>query len=298
MLFDSMSELHNTDAIWGAWRARHNDESRTPEGFAARLAACLDLGLSWIDHADIYDDGAVEALHGQALAHLSPAQRQSLRVISKCGVRFQSPGQPGVRVAHYRSDAAFIRQQAEASRTRLGSEHIDLYLLHRPDYLMQVEETARALEDLISDGVVKSIGASNFAVHQLEELATALEQPLSAHQIELSVLANEALDSGVLEQARRRNVAILAWSPLGGGALFHEDRQVNVVLGRMAEREQADIAGVALAWLRRIPGPVIPIIGTMSLQRLRQQIEGLRQVKLDAQDWYEILEAARGARVP
>lgn len=298
MLSSDMTERIASDAVWGAWRALHNEESRTPEGFATRLAACLDLGIDWIDHADIYDNGAVETLHGEALAQLNGQQRQRLRIISKCGVRFESPGQPGVRVAHYRSDADFIRQQAEASLKRLGHERIDLYLLHRPDYLMQVEETARSLETLVSDGLIGSIGVSNFSIHQFDELAQACAHPIAAQQIEISVLASQALDSGVLEQARRHQAAVLAWSPLAGGALFREDRPLNAVLARLAERENADMAGIALAWLKRIPGPVIPVLGTMSLHRLQQQVEDMRRAHLAAQDWYEVLEAARGARVP
>ncbi|WP_300529012.1 aldo/keto reductase [Maricaulis sp.] len=298
MLTEAMIPIHDTDAVWGAWRARSNALSRTPQGFAERLSACLDLGVSWIDHADIYDDGAVENLHGEALTHLDGEQARRLRVISKCGVRFESPGQPGVRIAHYRSSADFITAQAEASLKRLRGERIDLYLLHRPDYLMAVEETARALEALVSSGKVASVGISNFSTHQLAGLTETLDLPLTAHQIELSVLANQALDSGVLEQARSLKAAILAWSPLAGGALFAEDRPVNVVLAHLAEREETDMASIALAWLRRIPGPVIPVLGTMSVERLQQQIEGLRRISLDEQDWYEILQAARGARVP
>ena len=145
-----MTQLHQSDAIWGAWRACQATETRTPDGFARMLELCLDLGINWIDHADIYDNGAVESLHGQASALLSSEARQSLRVISKCGVRFPCEEQPGVRVAHYRSDRHFIETQVEGSLRRLKADRLDLLLLHRPDYLMNADETAAALDGLVA----------------------------------------------------------------------------------------------------------------------------------------------------
>lgn len=294
-----MTDLHAATAIWGAWRARQSSETADTAGYAGMLANLLELDLNWVDHADIYDDGAVEALHGEATGQLAPDQIARLRLISKCGVRFRSPGQPGVRVSHYRSDAAFIRQQAEASLTRLRAARLDLYLLHRPDYLMQVEETARALEDLRTSGKIAAYGASNFSTHQWTGLRTAAPG-LAAHQIEFSVLETTALDDGRRDQARQDGVALLAWSPLGGGRLFDETDPVTVRLGpaldRLAAEAGLDRATLALAWVKHCG--VIPVLGSMRDDRLRQQVEGLRAHRMDNQSWYEILEAARGQRVP
>lgn len=290
------------DLIWGAWRARHSDLTREPEGFARLLTLCLELGIDWIDHADIYDDGAVEDLHGKALQHLSATQRHSLRVITKCGVRFPSPGQPGVHTVHYRSDAGYIRQQAEASLKRLGVDQIDLYLLHRPDYLMQADETARALEDLHTAGKITAFGVSNFSIHQLERLRASSHLPLAAHQIEVSVGENSALDDGRLDQAARLKMPLLAWSPLAGGRLFSADGHFQRLRDRLAQTAQkmdADgIDEIALAWLKNLPARVQPILGTMQPDRLRRQVMAYRSLNLDRQDWYAILEAARGTQVP
>lgn len=296
-----MTDLRDTDAVWGAWRARQTAETAEPTGFARMLALCLDLKINWIDHADIYDDGAVESLHGAALDRLSADQRAKLRVISKCGVRFPSAGQPGVRIGHYRSDGAFIRQQAEASLTRLKTERIDLYLLHRPDYLMRVEESARALEDLKAEGKIARYGASNFSARQLDRLASTAPG-LAAHQIEFSPLHTTPLDDGTFDQAQQLGLALLAWSPLGGGRLFDESdpqtARVRQSLARAAERLGCDdVASIALAWVRRA-AESIPVLGTMNAHRLEQQVRNLRSIELDAQDWYEILEASRGQPVP
>ncbi|WP_300543624.1 aldo/keto reductase [Maricaulis sp.] len=297
-----MGALQDTDAIWGAMRARQSVDTQNADGFARMLAACLDLSIAWIDHADIYDDGAVEALHGQAVTRLTAGQRQALRLVTKCGVRFASAGQPGVRLHHYRADAAYIRHQAEASLKRLAAERIDLYLLHRPDYLMQAEETARALDALRAEGKIAAYGVSNFSVRQVENLAIRTAQPLAANQIELSPLHTAALDDGTIDQARARNMAILAWSPLGGSRLFDPQdaagRRVHDTLTRLAgSYDINDIGALALAWVRRTGA--IPILGTGRIERLESQVTGLRAAAdMDVQDWYEVLEAARGQRVP
>ncbi|WP_291845093.1 aldo/keto reductase [Maricaulis sp.] len=295
-------DIDTTPAIWGAMRARQGRDTASTEGFARMLATCLDLGIDWIDHADIYDDGAVEALHGEAARTLSGGDRSRLRVISKCGVRFASPGQPGVRLHHYRADAAWLQQQAEASLARLGTERIDLYLLHRPDYLMRAEETARALEDLISSGKIAACGVSNFSAHQVETLAAAGNLALAANQIELSPFHTAPLDNGQIDQARRLGLAVLAWSPLGGQRLFNADDEVSCrvrdCLYAMRARLPDDhgIDALALAWSRRLGA--IPILGTASRDRLERQVREMYAIEMDVQDWYEILEAARGVRVP
>ncbi len=294
-----MTELKSTLAIWGAWRARLAPETQSETGYAGMLSRVLEQGLDWIDHADIYDDGAVESLHGAAADRLPAEARARLRVISKCGVRFPSAGQPGVRVCHYRSDADFIRQQAEASLARLKVEQIDLYLLHRPDYLMQAEETARALEELRAAGKIAAYGASNFSPSQFANLRSRARD-LSAHQIEFSALENTALDSGTIDQAREAGSVVLAWSPLGGGRLFDDADPVMQRLGPVLDRIAAEIgtdrAGIALKWVARTGA--VPILGTMKADRLNSQIASLRGPGMDVQHWYEILEAARGQRAP
>ena len=297
-----MNLSQDTDLIWGAWRARQSNETRDEAGYARMAQAALDLGIQWLDHADIYDDGEVEALHGRAMAALSPADRNAFSIITKCGVRFPSPGQPGVRVAHYRSDAAFVRTQADASLKRLGIEQIGLYLLHRPDYLMRAEETARALEDLHQAGKVAAIGVSNFSTHQFARLEAALDLPLIAHQIEISVSETSALDDGRMDLACTGDTTLLAWSPLAGGRLFSEsahDAGLQQCLGRVSEAHgDCGTDVVALSWLKSLPARTIPILGTCSTERLIRQARGYRATDLDCQDWYSILQASRGEPIP
>ena len=296
-----MSDLSSQSAIWGAWRALQAETTNTPAGYAGHLRALLDLGLSWVDHADIYEDGRVESLHGEALK-ADPGLARETRVITKCGVRFSSPGQPGVRVPHYRSDGDFIRASVEASLERLGVEQIDLFLLHRPDYLMDPAETGEALDEMIRAGKIAAAGVSNFPLDRFDALAASMDDELAAHQIELSVLHSSPLDDGGLLDAQMRGLPILAWSPLGGGALFGEGEAaqrlapvLDEVAGRMglAGRDAA-----ALAWVKRCAGRVIPILGSCRQDRLCDQLAGLQAPEMEAQDWYALLQAGRGARIP
>lgn len=294
--------LDSAPAIWGAMRSRQGRDTADAAGFARMLSACLDLGVDWVDHADIYDDGAVEALHGDALQQLDPSARNRLRVITKCGVRFASAGQPGVRLHHYRADAAWLHQQVDASLSRLRVERIDLYLLHRPDYLMQAEETSRALSDLIAAGKIATCGVSNFSAAQIGTLTAAGGLKLAANQIELSPFQTDALDNGQIDLARRSAMAVLAWSPLGGQRLFSGEDATSVRVRECLEAMSARLPGspgidaVALAWLRRLGA--IPVLGTGNLDRFRRQVSEMMAIRMDVQDWYEILEAGRGVRVP
>jgi 6-dehydroglucose reductase len=297
-----MSDLQDAPAIWGTMRARQGRDTANANGFARMLEACLDLGVHWIDHADIYDDGQVEILHGEAAQALAPGARAQLRLITKCGVRFAAPRQPGVRLHHYRSDAAYLTRQAETSLQRLGVERIDLYLLHRPDYLMQAEETAKAMEALVESGKVVRFGVSNFSTFQVDALTARTDLKLAANQVELSPFHTAPLDNGQLDQARATDMALLAWSPLGGRRFLDgEDetaRRLRHTLEAMAARcgGEPGLDSLALAWLRTIGA--IPILGTGRIDRLQRQVREMTALTLDAQDWYEILEAARGARVP
>lgn len=297
-----MSDLQDAPAIWGTMRARQGRDTANANGFARMLEACLDLGVHWIDHADIYDDGEVEILHGEAAQALAPGARAQLRLITKCGVRFAAPRQPGVRLHHYRSDAAYLTRQAETSLQRLGVERIDLYLLHRPDYLMQAEETAKAMEALVESGKVVRFGVSNFSTFQVDALTARTDLKLAANQVELSPFHTAPLDNGQLDQARATDMAFLAWSPLAGRRLpAGEDetaRRLRHTLEAMGTRFDGDPGpdSLVLAWLRTLGA--IPILGTGRIDRLQRQVREMRALTLDAQDWYEILEAARGARVP
>ena len=290
--------IHFGPAVLGAWRVRQNPQTATVRGYRGLVEAALEAGVVWVDHADIYDDGAVETLHGDALRE-APEVKRRVRIITKCGVRVPSPGQKGVHTPHYRSDGAYIRASVEHSLKRLGAERIDCLLLHRPDYLMDAGETGGVLDALIDEGKVASAGVSNFTVAQIRRLQAAMRHHLVAHQLEFSLLASAALDDGRLDHAMAERMTPLAWSPLGGGRLFGDgpDRQ-RVAAWAGSRHPGVGLDELALRWIARHPAGIVPVLGTTRVERLRRQVQALRAPAMDIQDWYGLLQAARGVRIP
>jgi len=279
---------------WGMWRLHGTDVSA-----ADRLVrTALDVGVSLFDTADIYGFdgstgfGAAEGLLGRVLA-ADPALRGRFTLSSKGGI---VPGTP------YDSTAEYLVSACEASLQRLCTDHIDLYQIHRPDILAHPEEVAGALARLRDAGKIGAAGVSNYSVSQTRALQSFLPFPLVSHQPEFSALHIEPLGDGVLDQAIELRMAVLAWSPLGGGRLAGagEDaraRAVIDVLDRIAARDAVPRTAVALAWVLAHPSHPIALIGTQRDNRIREAA-GALDVRLTRADWYAILTASRQAKLP
>ena len=281
---------------YGCWRF-----AGTPLRAArAKLDAALAAGITLFDHADIYGgDGAAEALFGDALAE-APALRARMVVATKCGI---VPGVP------YDSSPAHVRGACESSLRRLRIEVIDLYQIHRPDWLADVRALADALAALREAGKIRAVGVSNFTAAQFDALQRFLPFPIATHQPELSPWCLAPFRDGVLDQCQREQVAPLAWSPLAGGGLGltadearrqpHGDRLAALIalLDRLAEREGVPRLAVVLAFLLVHPAGIVPIIGTQRPERIADCGRAF-DVRLSRQDWYEIVQVSQGGPLP
>ena len=284
---------------WGAMRVCEGADTSTPADLARFLATAHDLDAGWIDCADIYADGASDAAVGAALSH-DPGLRSRFKIIAKAGVVRVGEG---VSTKHYCNDGPYLRQQLTGSLKRFGVDRVDLFLVHRPDWLFDADETAAALQAMIDEGLTKAVGVSNFSTYQTRRLSRALGRPVAADQLEFSPLAVEAMEDGRLDHAQMENIDVLAWSPLAGGRLFNPEsaaaRRVRAALIRVSGGDDDEwIAGAALAWAARHPARPIPILGSCRLDRLTRQAEAMQAITVSAEDWYAVLEALRGARVP
>ena len=281
--------------VAGAWRMA--DWQWSAQERLRWIEQCVELGVSSFDHADIYGGYQVEALFGEALA-LAPALRSRLQLVSKCGIKLLSDARPAHRIKHYDSSAAHIVASAEASLRALRTERLDLLLIHRPDALMDADEVAGAFEALRAAGKVAHFGVSNFTPAQFELLAS--RTLLVTNQIELHPLQRTPLTDGTLDQLQRLRVRPMIWSPLAGGALLsgggETERRVQAALARVGERHGASAATIAFAWLLRLPSRPLPVAGSRRIDALREAVQAL-QVRLDAQDWTEIWQAATGHEV-
>lgn len=289
------SDIEISPLAWGMWRLAEN--GRTAAEVATLVHAALDAGITLLDTADIYGfDGTsgfgdAEALLGEVLA-AEPALRSRMVLASKGGIMPPLP---------YDQSAEYLSGAIDASLRRMQVETIDLYQIHRPDILAHPQEVARTLEDALAAGKIRSIGVSNFTPAQTEALAHFLTTPLVATQPEISPLRIDCFENGELDQAMRLGLTPLAWSPLGGGRLLSpesaRDKAVATELDRIAAEQGVSRSVAAYGWLMAHPAGIVPIIGSQSTARITESTQALG-MRWTRQDWYAVLVAARGVRLP
>lgn len=280
---------------WGVWGA---DLSQAAMQSLTQEAA--ELGFTTIDHADIYGNYTTEATFGAAIADLGSAFRQRLQLVSKCGIRLQTKHRPENLLKAYETSKAYIIKSVETSLTNLKTDYLDLLLIHRPDLLMSPHEIAEAVSELKTAGKILHFGVSNFTPSQFNVLYQ--HTPLATNQVECSPLHPDPMLDGTFDQLVLHNARPMIWSPFGSGKYFNEEnsaarrlRQAVLSVNEKYESPGEDV--ILLAWLLRHPAGIVPILGTSKIDRLRSAKNALN-IRLDSQDWYAILEAARGHEVP
>ncbi|BAK74953.1 aldo/keto reductase [Pseudogulbenkiania sp. NH8B] len=277
----------------GAWRLDAWDFDDA--ALAAWIEHAIAQGLTTFDHADLYGGFTCEALFGRWLK-ANPARRSEIQLVSKCGIKPQDPAR-GWTVKHYDTGRAHILASVEQSLQNLGTDYLDLLLLHRPDPLLDPDEVADAFATLKAAGKVRHFGVSNFSPSQFALLAS--RTPLVTNQVEASLLHLAPLFDGSFDQCLERRVRPMIWSPLAGGRLF--DASANPVLQRtlatLAEQLGVTPATLALAWLLRHPARPLPIVGSRRLSSLDDAARAAA-LPLERQHWFALLEAAQGRVVP
>ncbi len=267
------------------------------QGLRDWIDRVLDLGITSFDHADCYGDYGVQAAFGAAM---TPAQRERVEIIGKVGVMLATPGNPGTSVKHYDLSWDHIVGGVERTLRDLRTDRLDWLLLHRPDFLMDMDEVAEALGHLRDSGKVLRFGMSNFSPSQMRLLAAQVPVKLEANQVQISLEHTDALADGTLDTCQELGMHPMAWSPLGGGGLFRGDAgldRLRTALWEVGQAHGGAADQVALAWLLRHPAGIRPIVGTGRLDRLAGAA-GAASLKLSRQDWYKLLAAATGSEVP
>jgi predicted oxidoreductase len=262
------------------------------------IEACLDMGITSFDHADVYGGYRVEALFGEALA-AAPALRRRLQLVSKCGIKLVSPQRPVHSLKSYDTSRAHVLASVHESLRALATDHIDLLLIHRPDALMDPAELADTFAGLQAAGKVLHFGVSNHKPAELELLHS--HHALVTNQIEFSPLQLQALDDGTLNQCTDLGLQPMIWSPLAGGRLFTAQDEpasrVRKVLEELGREYGVSAATVTYAWVRRHPSRPIPITGSGRIEALREAVAALG-VDLSREDWYRVWQAGMGHEVP
>ena len=171
--------------VYGMWRVA-DDADTSPAYVEAKIQACLDQGITTIDQADIYGDYGAEAVLGGALK-ANPALRNQIEIVTKCDIVAPIGMYADKPVKYYDTSRAHIEASVDRSLTEMGVDHVDLLLIHRPDPLMDHNETGAALDDLVTSGKVRAVGVSNFRPWDWQLLQSAMKTPLATNQIEISL---------------------------------------------------------------------------------------------------------------
>jgi predicted oxidoreductase len=305
------SPLTASRLAYGCWRLGGSEGCEcTPERMAhgrRAVIAAYQAGYTLFDNADIYCNGEAERIFGSALKEVS-GMRNRILIASKCGIC--RPGEPKAE-SPYRYDfsAGHIIWSCEQSLKRLGVETIDLYQLHRPDYLCDPEEVATVFSRLQQSGKVRYFGVSNFRPSQVAALQQACPMPLIVNQVEISLARLDCFHDGTLDQCLAEKMTPMAWSPLAGGRLGTNDpidlrdpahaRRIHIreVLDLIARDRQTTRPVVALAWLLKHPSRIVPIVGSTEPGRITELTQAT-ELDLSRDEWYRLLEAGLGQRLP
>lgn len=300
------SSLSASRLAYGCWRIAETEEAGRTIGRAAVLAA-YEAGYTLFDHADIYCAGRAESAFGAVLKEVS-GMRERVLIGTKCGIRMAGDPAAGAPF-RYDFSAGRIRRSCEASLKRLGVDCIDLYQLHRPDWLCDPAEVAGVFSELQQAGKVRAFGVSNFAPSQVTMLQKACAMPLVVNQVEISLAKLDCFTDGTLDQCVAEQMTPLAWSPLGGGQLADGPRRLLPwqekyqpattvkVLDGIAQVHGTSRSVVGLAWLMKHPSGIVPIVGSTHPDRIREAVKAA-ELELTREEWYTLLEAARGERLP
>lgn len=284
--------------VHGYWRLR--DWNLSDDQLLKLIEQVLELGITSFDHADIYGNHTCEAYFGRALA-VKPELREKMELISKCGIKMATNYNPELDIKIYDYSTEYIIKQAETSLKNLGTDRLDLLLLHRPAPFFNPEEVAKAFDQLRSSGKVLNFGVSNFSPAQFDTLQSYLDMPLATNQVEISVSCLEHFENENTEYFLKHKIKPMAWSPLAGGAIFNpkteKDQRLTAVLKNIAAELNTDIDQVMYAWLLKHPTGIMPIVGSQHINRIKSAVDALK-IELSLEQWYKIYIASKGEDLP
>lgn len=297
------SGLSSSRLIYGCMRISGDGTAAARARGREALLSAYEAGYTHFDHANIYGRGQCESIHGELFREMPHLREQTL-LTSKCGIRFAGDPTPE-DPARYDFRYEHILHEVEGSLRRLQTDHLEVLLLHRPDYLLHPDEVCRAFCDLHSSGKVRWFGVSNFRPSQVALLQSALPFPLVCHQVEINLHHIRPLEDGTLDQCLELGLTPTAWCPLGAvaypawGNTFtaSDEARLREELLRQAAKYDSEPWLIALAWILRLPSQVAPILGSTTPERIARSVDAL-SLAYSREDFYRLLEARNGHKVP
>ncbi|MDR6904993.1 putative oxidoreductase [Agromyces sp. 3263] len=286
---------------------------KTDDEIRELVRTARDAGIDFLDHADIYGRELHECERRFAEAmQLTPSQRAEYTIQSKAGIVKDGP--------YFDFSYEHLVESVEGSLAALGTDYLDILLLHRPDALVEPEEVARAFDDLEAAGKVRAFGVSNHTPRQIDLLKRYVRQPIVANQLQLSithapiisqgVAANMVAEGqsatldggGIVDYCRLNDITVQAWSPFQAGFFTGvflgspEYAELNAVIDRLAAAYDVPPIAIATAWITRHPANMQVVLGTTSPERVAAAAQG-SDIPLTRAEWYELFRAA-GHLVP
>ena len=275
---------------WGVWGKNLSEILMTE-----LIEKSVSLGINTFDHADIYGGYTTEKSFGNALS-LSKIDRESIFLISKCGIQYPSDKRP-LKVKYYDYSKDHIRFSVENSLKNLKTDYLDVLLLHRPSPLMNPKEISEEIDKLKEEGKIKSFGVSNFTNSQINFISK--ETKVLWNQIEFSLTNNHPMIDGTLDYLQENNIGVMAWSPLG--SFFKEknekQKRINILFNELSEKYNCTHDQLLLAWILKHPANIYPVLGSTNPSRLKLAVNAIK-IDLEIDDWFLILKASDGKKVP
>ncbi|WAA65967.1 aldo/keto reductase [Microbacterium oxydans] len=297
------TELAVPNVILGLMRI----QDKSDEEVRTLVRTARDAGITFLDHAAVYGASAhgCERRFAEAL-QLTPTEREQVVIQSKAGIVTDGP--------YFDFSYEHIVESVHESLTALGTDYLDILLLHRPDALVEPEEVARAFDALASAGKVRAFGVSNHTPGQIDLLRRFVEQPLVVNQLQLSITHAPMIaqgvaanmqgsgqsvvrDGGIVDYCRLHDITIQAWSPFQAGffdgPFLGSDRypELNAVVDRLSAKYAVPAEAIAVAWITRHPARMQVVLGTTTPSRVAAAAQG-SDLPLTRAEWYELFRAA------
>ena len=275
---------------WGAWGSNLSTKK-----VADLIVNSIEFGINTFDNADIYGGYTTEELFGNGLAE-SGIERERIKIISKFGIMYPSDKLP-IKVKHYDYSKGHIVKSIENSLKNLKTDYIDCVLLHRPSPLMDINEISDTINELLNSGKIKSFGVSNFSAQHIQMFDDKVK--IDCNQIQCSLTHLEPIYDGTLDYMQTKKIKPMAWKPLGEFYKADNDQidRIKEKVKKFTKKYNCSETQILLAWLIKHPSNIIPVVGTTKIDRLRESIDSII-TDIELVDWFEILEASEGKRVP
>ena len=272
---------------WGTWGVNYSKKE-----MCKLISETFDSRINSFDHADIYGGYTTEKSFGDAFIDTG-IKREEVFFISKCGIMYPSENLP-IKTKHYDYSKDHIIKSVDNSLKYLKTDYLDCLLLHRPSPLMDVSIIAFTINSLIKSGKIKGFGVSNFTTSQMEMFSGKVK--ILYNQINLSLTHVDQMFDGTLEYMQVNNILPMAYSPLGS-YFKNENNELKKVVNKLKNKYDCSDYQLLISWLLNHPSKIIPVIGTTKSDRIKNSVKSLK-IQIELIDWFELLEASVGNRVP